>query len=281
MAKKRPDIDVKRFRKAVAVLKKKGIIKNVDARSATPGMKRGGRRLDTLVEKYDDVISGKLEPVKLSPKNFKRYKAAGYETASGRVLVPKTAIEKVKLTKSGDVALYHPSGTRRVKQAVPFHRLKQWAAEMKDKGPEIDLRKGEKAFWGYKFKGHRSMALYEDMDLLIEELMEGTASGLNFNDFSGPKDERTFYDGIEFFIVNDRKAWERERKRQRKTTVVRRRERRTERKYISDKQRRYHAEYERKRRAALKGAKLEEYKRKARKRAKKSHGKKRKPKGKK
>ena len=69
--------ELKKFRHGISILKKKGIVSNVDARTARPEMIRGGKTLLEQSRKFDDVISGKAEAVKLPQKKLREYKKAG------------------------------------------------------------------------------------------------------------------------------------------------------------------------------------------------------------
>lgn len=169
-------IDIRKFRHAIAILKKKGLVNVAHAGRVKPTL-----ALKRAVNRFDDVISGKIEPIKLPPKKLQEYKQAGYATAKGRVLVPKSAVEVVKLNRNKDIEISHPSGMKRIKQIVPYRNLKQWLEGMRARASEIDMLKSKNDYWAYKFYGYNSLRTYEDLELLIDDLMEGSASGLNFN----------------------------------------------------------------------------------------------------
>lgn len=178
----RSKFDLKKFRKAVAVLKSKGIIKNVDARNAQPFFIRQGKTLKETVKKFDDVVSGKVEPVTLPPEKVKAYKQAGYETYSPRkgdihkVLVPKSANEKVSIEK-GEIKITEKSGKiERIKKAVPFHNLEQWVKEMMENRLRINAMKRRSEWFGYKIVGHTSWTIYRTIEQLFEDLINGTMS---------------------------------------------------------------------------------------------------------
>lgn len=172
----RQKIDIRKFRHAIAILKKKGLV-NV----ANAGRVKPTPALKSAITRYDDVLSGKIEPIKLPKKKLAQYKEAGYQITKGRVLVPKSAVETVKLNRRQEIEISHPTGMKRIKQIVPYRNLKQWIEGMKVKAAEINLLKSKNDYWAYKFYGYNSYRVYEDIELLIDDLIEGSVSGLNFN----------------------------------------------------------------------------------------------------
>lgn len=178
----RAKFDLKSFRHAVAVLKSKGLIKNVDARTAQPFFIRQGKTLKESVKKFGDVVSGKVEPVTLPPEKVKAYKQAGYKTYTPRkgdihkVLVPKAATEKVSVEK-GEIKITEKSGKiERIKLAVPFHNLTQWTEEMMQNRLRINAMKRRNEWFGYKISGHASWTIYRTIEQLFEDLINGTMS---------------------------------------------------------------------------------------------------------
>jgi hypothetical protein len=83
--------ELKQFRRDVAILKKKGLLsKEYDARSVKPT-----RYLKGVLKEFSDVLSGKATPVKVSKQNQKKYKAQGRRIKNGRVIVPHSPNHKV------------------------------------------------------------------------------------------------------------------------------------------------------------------------------------------
>jgi hypothetical protein len=268
-------VDIRAFRHQVKILKDKGLIHNIDARSAQPYYVRQGKQLKDWIKEYDDVLSGKVEPVKLTPTKTKEYKRAGYEVKRGFTMVPKGATEKVKVTKEGEIEIKHPSGFKRIKYAVPFHNLSQWAKDMKKKWQELDKTKPAKAYWAYKFYGHNSYVPYSDLELLLDDLMNGSESGLNFTEkarHETHKQQNEDYQNLEFFIVPNYRAYPEPPNRRIKTTPAARKRyrQRIKNTAVGERARQRDAEAHRVWRAKLKGKKLAEYKKEGRKRAKKS-----------
>ena len=196
MAKK---IDIRKFRHAIAILKKKGLIKGVDARSVKPTP-----ALKSKVTKYDDVVSGKVEPIKLSSKKTKEYRDAGYATASGRVLIPKSATEKVKINAEGDVEIVHPSGFKRTKRMIPYRNLPQYLKDLEKNHAIIDTQKSDKEYWGYRMFGNNSLRIYRDAGLMAEDLFENYVTG------SDGRDMDELYRHLEFVRVPTLASWERQ-----------------------------------------------------------------------
>lgn len=282
MARKQP-VDIKEFRHGIALLKKAGLVRNIDARSAQPYFIRQGNRLSDLIKKYDDVISGKMTPVSLSSKKVKEYRDAGYEVRKGPdkkplVMIPKSKTEKVSVTKTGDVEVKHPSGISRIKQAVPFHNLPQWLRGMEADYKRIDRMKSSKEFFGYKYFGFNSYALYRDIRLLIDDLVNGSASGLNLMDKareSTRKQQNEIYQNLEIVRVPTNRAWKEPEMKHGKTTAAARKRyrQRIKGKLVGERAKAADAEQHRKWRAELSPAEKKKYKEAARKRAAKSQAK--------
>lgn len=275
MAKAKP-VDIRAFRSQVKILKDKGLIHNIDARSAQPYYVRQGKQLKDWIKEYDDVLSGKVEPVKLSKEKTKEYKRAGYQVKRDFVMVPKGATEKVKVTKGGEIEITHPSGFKRVKYAVPFHNLAQWAKDTKKQWETLDKQKSARAHWGFKFYGHNSYKTYEDLELLLDDLLEGTPSGTNFTERSHTENRKQQFEDfqhLELIVVPNPKTWpEPTSKRSQTTPAARKRYRqRIKNTSVGERARARDAEAHRKWRAKLKGKKKAEYKKDALKRAKKSN----------
>lgn len=279
MARKKP-VDLKEFRHAISLLKKAGLVRNIDARSAQPSYIRQGNRLGDLVKKYDDVISGKMAPVSLPAAKVKEYRAAGYEIKKGPdkkpvVLIPKSKAEKVTVTKTGDVEVKHPSGISRIKQAVPYHNLPQWLKAMEADHKRIDRMKSSKEFFGYKFFGYNSYALYRDIRLLIDDLVNGSASGLNIMEKaqqSTRKQQNEIYQNLEIVRVPTPQSWPEPAMKRGKTSPAARKRYRQRIKgtRVGERAKAADAAAHKKWRAELTPKELKAYKQAAKKRAKKS-----------
>lgn len=281
MATPRKPVDIKQFRKSVALLKKKGLLKNVDARKARPEWIRGGRSLSERVKKYADVIDQKVEPVKVPPKKLRQYQRAGYETSQGKVLVPKLTTDKVTVTKEGEIQIQDKkSGIARIKKAVSYHNLAQWLRDMQGDTKRIDAMKKRNEYFGYKIAGHTSWNLYRSIEFLLEEIINGTTSGLNLSEkirHTTHKQQNEFFESFEIVRVPLAGDWPEPPTRGRtrggisespKARAKYRKKQRKGRK--GDEIRRQDAERAKRWRDSLKGRKLKEYKDKAKKRAKKS-----------
>lgn len=274
----RTKFDLKAFRRAVAVLKSKGLIKNVDARTAQPFFIRQGKTLKETVKKFDDVVSGKVEPVTLPPEKVREYKRAGYETYSTRkddiskVLVPKSSTEKVSVEK-GEIKISGKTGKiERIKKAVPFDGLKQWVEDMQKNRLRINAMKRRNEWFGYKIAGHASWTIYRTIEQLFEDLVNGTmsAGGQPLAErYPSHKSGEEFYEALEIIRILRPDAWP-------KPPAMRRvpfghiRGRRPKSALTKEREREKDAIKHRQWRAKLTGKKLKEYKKDAVKRAKKS-----------
>jgi hypothetical protein len=269
--------ELKTFRHNVAILNKKGVLSGTDARKAKPFWVRQGKRLDKLVESYDDVTSGKAEAVKVDAKQLRQYKKSGYETRKGRVIIPHAATERVSVTPKGHIKVKESkSGIKRIEIPIPFHNLEQWVRDGKKQGEQLDSLKGGRPYWAYKFHGHNSYATYTRLDILFDELSVGTASGLNLMDMaeqSTRKQQNEIYQNLTLFAVPSRDAWAHRNISERSATTSASRKRRRKRiknTELGVRARARDNEAHKQWRLKLKGSKLNEYKRKAKARAKKS-----------
>lgn len=264
------------FRKKVALLKRQGLVASrVDARSAFPSWKSDGTKLSTLINKYDDVVSGKVTAVKVDPKTLSQYRAAGYETSKGHVMVPH-AEEETARRIGKTIVIKNKSGIERIQIPIEYHNAVQYLRDIRKNQKLIDAMKYKNEAWGFRVRsakykgiGGYSTAYYTEIDLLIDELERYDIANEGNGDL---------FDGLEIFRISNRNEWGRRVDAQ---TKVRRRKglgsgiynpkaakRRRQRNlaFIRAKD----AEKHRIWRAKLKDRKKEEYKRKARKRAKRS-----------
>jgi hypothetical protein len=174
--------DIKQFRRDVAVLKKQGLLppkidgpkggKNrrvLDARKALPSWKVKGKTLASIIKKYDDVTSGKLTAVKVTPKELKQFRKSGFETSQGRVLVPHTKGEIVKL-KKGQVSITNKSGMERVQIPIEFHNLPQYFRDIRKNSALINAMKMNNEYFGIRFFGGQRANFYSDILALQADL---------------------------------------------------------------------------------------------------------------
>lgn len=269
--------ELKAFRSKVALLKKKGLISKTDARSAKPEWVRQGKRLDKLVDQWDDVLSGKAAAVKVSEKQLRQYRKAGFETKQGRVIIPHAATEKVSVAGKSTIKIQESQiGLKRVELPVPYHDLKQWITDSTKQANALQSLGGGRKYWAYKFKGYNSYATYDSLELLFLELVEGTASGLNLMDKaqeSTRQQQNEIYQNLTLFAMPAPSDWPRRSlSRHAKTSKASRtrykvRIRGT---VFEEKRRERDNEAHRNWRANLSKAELKKYNKKGAKRAKKS-----------
>ena len=281
MARKTPPLspsELKAFRHKIAELKKKGLISKTDARSAKPNWIRQGKRLDKWVADFDDVLSGKAAAIRVSDKQLRKYRKAGYETKSGAVIIPHSAGERASITRKGHVQIRDSkSGMKRIELPIPFHDLKQFVNDGIKQGAVLDSLKGSRPYWAYKFYGHNSYATYTNLDLLFEELSEGTASGLNLMDMARQetrKQQNEIYQNLTFFAVPSQSSWPRRDLsiRTAASAAARKRYRkRIKHTVVGQRARDRDAEAHRKWRERLTKSEKEKYNAKGRKRARKSN----------
>jgi hypothetical protein len=168
--------ELKDFRHAVSVLKKQGLIsgrtssgQKIDARSALPNWKIKGKKLSTLVKKYDDVVTGKATAVKVPPKTLKQFRKSGFETANKRVLVPHSKSETAQF-KGGEMAIKNKSGIERVQIPVEYQNLNQYLRDLKKNSELINRMKKRNEYFGIRFFGGQRAQFYSDIESLIADL---------------------------------------------------------------------------------------------------------------
>ena len=210
---KRKSFDLKKFRHSIAELKRKGILKNVDAKTAQPFFIRSGKTLKETVAKFDDVLSGKVQPVKLPPKKIKEL---GYEkTTVGKesfAMVPVSAGEKVRL-KDGSITIVEPSGVQRIKQAVPFDkRLDQYLTKLKRSQKRINKMKADNEWFAFKVFGRRSWRVYRSIDDLVDDLRayKSWQSAMS----ARLKKQLDLYEHLEIIRVPDQDVWHADKERE-------------------------------------------------------------------
>lgn len=250
----------------------------VDARSAYPKWKSDGKSLKSIINKYDDVLSGKVTAVKVDEKTLKKFKAVGYETSRGRVLVPHDQGETAKKVAGGRIVIKNKSGLERIQIPVEFHNLGQWFADIKKNKRLIDSMLSNGEVFGFRYFGYNSAFTYRNIELIVEDIekYESTIAALPG---TGRRKKRGdgLYKNIEIIRISKGVHWSTPDERHAKHT--KQYQRRAEKKWRKfhkhdEKYMQRKAEQQRKYRANLKGAQLTEYKKKARKRAKKSRAKK-------
>ncbi len=169
---------LKKFRHAVSVLKKAGLLpkttdsgQKLDARWVRPTSKVGGRKLSTLVDKFDNVASGKATAIKVPENRLRSYRKTGFETARGRVIVPHAATEKVRM-KKGEITVISSNGIERVQIPVEFQNLQQWLRDMEKNREEINRMKRDNEWFGIRFYGNMSAQYDADISFLLERLSQ-------------------------------------------------------------------------------------------------------------
>ena len=164
---------LREFRSQVATLKRKGLLgdSKIDARSAQPNTKAGKSTLKSLIKKYDDVLSGKVASVKVSPDRVKQFRKAGYQVikSSNRVLVPHSATETVKIRK-GEVVIKPSGGIERIQLPIEYHNLEQYLRDAAKNIKKIDAMKRSNQYWGFRFYGFNSSQLYMTIQHAIEDV---------------------------------------------------------------------------------------------------------------
>lgn len=167
--------DIRQFRRAVSILKKKGLLSGtgkagfkLDARSVTPNTRFRGQKLSTLVNKYDDVVSGKVTPVKVPARSLAKFRRK-YSTAEGRVLVPHGAGQKATL-EGDNIAIIDASGIVRVQIPVEYHNIRQYLRDIKRDHKTINKMKRDNEYFGIRFYGNHRGNFYRDIEDLITDL---------------------------------------------------------------------------------------------------------------
>jgi hypothetical protein len=170
--------DLREFRRSVSLLKKQGLLpdkigrKKLDARKALPDWKVKGKKLSTLVRKFDDVVSGKLTAVKVPPKTLRSYRTAGFETANNRVLVPHTKTETAKFVNKQIVTkpVKGKTGVERMALPVEFKNLRQYLSDLRKDSKLINSMKRNNEYFGIRFFGGQRANFYSNIEDLLEDL---------------------------------------------------------------------------------------------------------------
>jgi hypothetical protein len=255
--------ELRQFRTKVSKLKKQGLVpSSLDARSVQPTTKSAGKKLSTLVSKFDDVTSGKATAIRVKPAQLKALRKAGFETAKGRVIVPHSATETAKL-KTGQVAITSKTGMERVVLPVEYHNLNQYVKDAKSNAVLIDRMKKNNEYFGIRLYGGQRANFYSNIQALLDDLAK-------YESIATPgtrSDQSEIYKHLEIVKLNRRAAKHVEdiqgTKQKRKAKGGKaRKHRRGFKSRNADEQRKY--------RAGLTGAKLKAYRAAAKKRAAKS-----------
>lgn len=160
---------LKDFRRALAVLKRQGLVENVDARSAYPSWKRNGKTLGSLVEKFDPIVEGKASAVQVPAKVLRKYQAAGRETTKGKVIEPHGLDETAYYDpKTEAIIIKHKSGIERIQIPVPFHNLEQWANDVKRNSRQINALKSGTESFGFRYFGNNGSEFFGSIGLFID-----------------------------------------------------------------------------------------------------------------
>lgn len=166
------------FRKRVAVLKKHGLLpvrsdsgSKLDARSVLPTWKVNGRKLETIVNKFDDVATDKATPVKASPAEIKKLRRVGLidQSIKGKAIVPHAANEVVRI-KDGNIVKRNKFGMERVSLPVEFTDLKSKLRELRANAKEINATKRRNEYFGIRFYGGQRANFYSSIQALINDL---------------------------------------------------------------------------------------------------------------
>jgi hypothetical protein len=164
--------NIREFRRAVSVLKQQGLLpsgKKIDARSALPNWKIKGKKLSTLVRKYDDVVTGKATAIIVPPAQLKRFRKTGFETANKRVLIPHSKSEIAKL-KHGQVTIKNKSGVERVQLPIEYHNLRQYLSDIHKNSEVINRMKRKSEYFGIRFFGGQRAMFYSNIEQLMDDL---------------------------------------------------------------------------------------------------------------
>jgi hypothetical protein len=201
-----PKISLRPFRHAIAVLKRKGLLTGVDARSAKPN-----RRLNRIVSKYDDVVSGKATPVTLPKSEIKKRKALGDQVispVSGRtgkqrktlpqkVIIPHDATEKITVSHGKVITRRKTVGGGSISKKdlpIEYHNLEQYLEDLRN------LKSDPNVWYCMKVYGDYTHC-YRDIDLLLEEFAKYKTVQSAMH--GRPKDQIDFYRHLQIVTVEN------------------------------------------------------------------------------
>jgi hypothetical protein len=211
------------FRASVRTLQNAGLLSpDLDLRKISPTTKiydgrvayTGSNTLQRVIDRHDNIISGKATALDLSRIADKTYKKL-YEksTVGGKqfVIVPHSADETVKLER-GKVVIKHPAGIDRVQVPVEYHNLEQY---LSDVGKEKITKEG-KPFFAFRFYGGSSN-VFRSMDLLLDELRhyESLMGAVKRGDSNLQRD---MFRNLEIVRVQNSRKWFEQREKNKTAT---------------------------------------------------------------
>lgn len=202
--------DLRKFRSSVAKLKQRGLLPDrtslgnkLDARSAQPSWKLpNGKKLSTIVNKYDDVVSGKVTPLKVTPERAKQFRKAGFQVDNHRVLIPHSSSERAVIER-GEVVIKSASGIERVQIPIPYHNLDQYLRDIAADSERINAMKHRNEYFGFRFYGNNSATLYSNIEGAIEDL----AKYNSVLDATSRYKQREVYKNLEIVRVGRKAPW--------------------------------------------------------------------------
>jgi len=217
-----PSYGRREFRRDLGRLQRSGLISDkvdVKSQNVTDYMLR-------TIRKFGDVLQGKAQTVKVTPKEKKYYKETGHRTKGHVAIIETPRGEKVKRlppTKDGipryEVLTKGPKGTRRATQIlVPETDLERYITFLVEDAP--DLKKDQ--YYGIRFYGN-NLARYfggdEAKRLLMQYLLAyaDTKHNTNFEYDVANEGDETYknFEVVEFFRAED---WEQEIVEQRRVS---------------------------------------------------------------
>jgi hypothetical protein len=200
--------NIRSFRSRVAILKRKGLLSDVDARSVKPTTKIKGKKASTWVDRFDDVLSNKVAAVKVPKRALRAYRSSsGYQTASGRLLVPHSLAETVKF-RGGKIVITHKAGLERVQIPVEYHKLEEYLDTIARRKKSINKLHGEKEYFAFRFFGNNSMDVYSDIATAIKRVKTYEA----VMQARTRKQQKEVYQHLEFVKISKPSEWFREGK---------------------------------------------------------------------
>jgi hypothetical protein len=195
--------DLRKFRHDIATLKRKGLIADVDARSAKPN-----RRLNAALDRYDAVLSGKASAVKLSKSGLKKYEELGkpFEVTRPkglpqRVIIPHEPGERVYVSH-GKVSIANPAGIRQTIIPVKYKSLPQYFKDLRKKNPP--LKQGE--FYAFRFFGNRSHRVFRSISALVSDLEHYEAIFDSIQEHNA-EDMAELYQNLEILKIDRPSDW--------------------------------------------------------------------------
>jgi hypothetical protein len=170
------------------------------------------RYINSLLRRYQDVLGGTAQAIKVNPGEVKKYQEAGYRTSHGRAIVelPKGARAK-RIPAHEGVPRFQtirraPQGVETVtNELVPPQSLEARIRRAIEREPA--LKKGE--YYGVRFYGNNSARYWSDKEVMLQVLMnypsvqEAMAS-------ENPEYEDEYYQNFRIVRFKNTMAWENE-----------------------------------------------------------------------